>query len=81
MSELQYTILGLYIIMLIIGSTYDFSHNYYIPKDFYNAGLNWFGSYVCFILLMICSPMGLIFRICHLICKIIKWLFTVGHKD
>ena len=78
MNELQFINLIICVIMFITGTVYDFEHNYYTPKDFYKAGLNWFGSYVCFILLMICSPLGLIFRICHLICKIIKWLFTAG---
>lgn len=78
MSELHFTISVLYAIACIIGTDYDFEHNYYTPKAFYDAGLNWFGSYICFILLMTFSPLGLIFRICDLICKTIKWLFTVG---
>lgn len=68
----------LYVIASIIGTVYDFEHNYYTPKDFYYAGLNWFGSCVCFILLMTFSPIGLIFRMCDLVCKTIKYLFTVG---
>lgn len=41
------------------------------PSFFYDMGMNWFGAYVCVVLIGIISPTMFIF-------KTLKWLFTVG---
>lgn len=49
------------------------------PKWFYNEKkLNWFGSWVMFILLSIFSPLGFIIKAIYSIYWFFKWLFTIG---
>ena len=39
------------------------------PADFYgNTKLNWFGSYLCFILIFILSPFGTLLRLIFYLC-------------
>jgi hypothetical protein len=61
----------------------------WFPKVFYDAvKMNWFGSWFCFILLIVVNPFGFFLKLCVylMICicyaaELIKWLFTVGRKD
>ena len=49
------------------------------PKDFYEDGFNWFGSWLIFITrILFAFPFYIIGTIVILISKFIKWLLTVG---
>lgn len=61
----------------------------WLPKVFYDdMRMNWFGSWFCFIALIVINPFGFFLKLCvYLIigicyvAKFIEWLFTVGRKD
>jgi hypothetical protein len=49
------------------------------PKDFYEDGYNWFGSWLIFIIrILLAFPFYIIGTIVILISKFIRWLLTVG---
>ena len=59
------------------------------PADFYEeAKMNWFGSWVCFILLVIVNPFGFFVKLILYfvlllvyLAQFIQCLFTVGRED
>lgn len=58
----------------------------YSPTFLYeNTKMNWFGCWLCFILIRLFIPIntltGLVVTIIYYTCIFIKWLFTVGRKD
>ena len=72
-----------YIIIFIYTFAWEWDNepeDYFIlPKWFYTyKKLNWFGSWVMFILLCIFNPFGFVIKIGYFVCNSIKWLFTVG---
>ena len=60
----------------------------WFPRVFYDdVKMNWFGSWFCFILLIVINPFGFLLKVClyivigiTYIAEFIKWLFTVGRK-
>lgn len=49
------------------------------PKDLYFDGYNWFGSIVIFSFrTLIALPFWILFTLCYIIYKFVRWTFTVG---
>lgn len=48
------------------------------PQWLYDKGLNWFGSFLVFVLLSIFSPFCAAIKLFLVICMAVKWLLTVG---
>lgn len=80
--------LGL-LIEVAIAEKYTDEILIWIPKVLYDdVKMNWFGSWFCFILLIVLNPFGLFLKVClyiiigiAYIAGFIKWLFTVGRED
>lgn len=61
----------------------------WLPEVLYtDAKMNWFGSWFCFIFLIIIDPFGFLLKLglyllvgISYVGEFIKWLFTVGRKD
>jgi hypothetical protein len=50
----------------------------YLPRDFYNDGYNWFGSWVIFIFrTLLVLPFWILFTLLNIIGSFFSWLFTV----
>ena len=75
---IQILLLIFYLITAIVLAVQDVENDVFTPKDFYNKGLNWFGSIFVFTLFMIFNPFGLLIRIIYWAYRLLKWLFTVG---
>lgn len=69
-----------YIFLIIYNTVWEANQEDLVtPRWFYeHKRLNWFGSYLVFVLLTICSPICLIIKIVYVIYLGIKWLITVG---
>jgi hypothetical protein len=69
-----------YMCVFILTTFWEFNQEEWItPRWFYKyKRLNWFGSYLAFILVTICSPICLIIKMAYIIYLGIKWLITVG---
>ena len=76
--------IAIYLPICIALTSWEFDeYDFVTPRWFYNKkGLNWFGSFLVFILLSIFSPICTIIKIIYAISqgvyKGIKWLLTVG---
>ena len=71
---IAYIIFGSLIAVLDISNGEVFK-----PKDYYEDGYNWFGSWTTFIFrTIIAAPFYIIFTLGLLVSKFVRWLFTVG---
>ena len=85
---LMWCVVG-FVIESIIAEKFTYDYLIFTPTDFYgDTAMNWFGSWICFILLFIINPIGLIIKLLLylVIClwylvEFIKILFTIGKKD
>ena len=74
-----YVILS-FTIFFMVDCNYNITIEDISPKFFYNKGMNWFASYLIFILFMLINPIGLFVRIIESIYLGVEWLLTVGRK-
>ena len=70
----------LYVFIGVILTLVDTSNGYVpTPRDWYNDGYNWFGSYIIFIgRILFIAPFYIGFTVCRIICRFVHWLLTAG---